>query len=223
MSTEDLKIALQKRTLTGKKAKKLVDDGMVLGNVYGKGHDSVAVMAPRRELAKVVEIAGKNHPISLDIEGEAQLALVSDIERDNITQEMHHVSFHIVKRGEKVHAEVPIHQTGEAPALRTGKIIITLLDFVEVEADPTKLPDHFDIDVSSLIEVGDTVHVSDLKVSADVEIQNEADSPIAKVDIPRSQVEDETEDEEAEGEGDESAADVPSEHGEAAEASEGKE
>ncbi len=212
MSTEELKLALNKRELTGKKAKKLIADGMVLGNVFGKGQESISVMAPRKELVRVIEAAGKNHPIELEIDGKQTLALVSEVDRNNITQELHHVSFHTVKRGEKVQAEVPLHQVGDAPALRTGKIIITLLDAVEVEADPTKLPDHFDVDISGLEEVGDTVSVSDIKIVADVEILMDTEAPIAKVDIPRAQVEDEDAEDEAEAEG-ESAADVPSEHG----------
>ncbi len=190
MSTEELKLVLTKRELLGKKAKSLTNDDQVLGNVYGKDHASVAVAAPRKALAKVVDQAGKNHPIELDIDGEKLLALVSDIERHNITQAVHHVSFHIVKRGQKVHAEIPIHLEGEAPALRTGKILITLLDSVEVEADATKLPDHFTADVSGLIEEGDTIHLSDIKVSADVEILADLNSPVVKVDVPRAQVED---------------------------------
>jgi len=194
---QDLRLSLNKRDVLGKKAKRLVEEGFVLGNVFGKGIDSIAVQGPAGVVDKVIKAAGKSQPIEIQIEGaNNQLALVSDIERDNITQVLHHVSFHAIKRGEKVHAEVPIVLTGDAPAERSNLIVITVVDAVEVEAVPSKLPEKFELDKNVLAEVGDSITVADIGVGEGIVVLTDPETMIAKVEMPRAEVEEEKAEEE---------------------------
>ena len=207
----DAKLTLSRRDVFGKKAKTLTEDGKTLVNIFGKGRESIAAFGDSREIEKVVSEAGKNHPIDLTVGDEEVLVLVSEVERDYRTRSIHHVGFQVVIRGQKVTTEVPIHQTGEAPAAKLGLIVVSMLDSVEIEAIPSKIPEALEISIEGLSEDGDSLHVSDIAAPEDVEIKTEGDRLIVKVETPRSQIEDE------EDEGDEEeaadAADVPSEHG----------
>lgn len=210
----DFNLTVQKRESLGKKARDVKHEGNILGNVYGKGVESVAVQGERRAIQKVVTEAGKNHPIELAIEGgDKHLVLVHEVERDNITQNMHHVTFHVIKRGEKVATEIPVHIVGDAPAVKTGNILVKLLDEIEVEANPKDLPESFEVGVESLVEVGDTIAVSDVVVPKGVTILTDESQLVVKVEATRaSLVEDEEESEDgAEGEADSEASEEKTE------------
>ncbi len=210
----DAKLTLSRRDIFGKKAKSLISDGMVLGNIFGKGRDSIAVFGEQREVESVVSKAGKNHPIEITLnDRDNLLVLVNEVERDYISNRIHHVSFQTIIRGQKVNTEVPLHLTGDAPAEKLGLIIVTMIDSVEVEAIPSKIPGSIEISQESLTDDGDSIHISDIPKIDDVEIMVDETLLVAKVETPRSQIEeDEEEGEGEEGEG-EDAADVPSEHG----------
>ena len=201
-------LKVQKRELTGKKVKKLYREGKVIGNLYGRGKDSLAIMAEYESMRKAVEAAGKNHPIELTVEGEKDhLVLIKNIDFHPVKGTVRHVEFHMVNRNEKVEAEVPVELVGTSPAVLAGNIVITLNDTVVVEAVPTNLPDHLEANAELLKEPDDMITLADIKLPANVAFVDELTTPLFKVDVPRSQVEAEVEAEEV------SAADVPSEHG----------
>lgn len=205
---QELKLGLKKREIFGKKAAKLTKDGVVLGNVFGKGEESIPVQGDYKIVNKMIQHAGKSSPIEIEIEGDGNhLVLVSDIERNNVSQKLHHVTFQIIKKGQKVHTTVPIKFEGEAPATRNGLILITLRDDVEIEAIPSKLPHELIADLSNLVEPDDSITVADLNPGEGVEILTEPETALAKIDVPRAEVE------EVEEETEEEAGEVPSEHG----------
>ena len=205
---QELKLKLKLRDVHGKKAKKIIDEGGVLGNVYGKGQDSQSDEGDYRTVTKTIESAG-TQPIQLEIEGgKSELALVKKVETNNLTGRVHHVEFHVIHKGEKVNTEVPLKLVGDAPAERTGKIVVTMLDSVEINATPTNIPEYIEVDLSTLVEEGDHILVGSIKMPEGVELLTEDDHMIAKVDVPRAQVEEEAEEAEAVD-----AANVPSDHG----------
>ncbi len=207
----DAKLTLSRREVFGKKAKALTHDGKTLANIFGKGRTSIAAFGDSGVIEKVVAAAGKNHPISITLDdGKEVLALVHEVERDYKTNFIHHVSFQVIIKGQKVTTEVPVHITDEAPAQRTGLIVVTYIDSIEVDAIPSKIPEALEVSAESLVEDGDALHVSDIKVPDDVELKVEQDRLIAKVETPRAQMEEEVEEE---GDEDGGAADVPSDHG----------
>lgn len=205
----DAKLTLSRRDVFGKKAKTLTQDGKVLANIFGKGRNSIAAFGEQGVVEKVVSEAGKNHPITITLDdGKDVLALVHEVERDYKTRQIHHVTFQVVIKGQKVTTEVPVHIIGDAPAVKTGLIVVTMLDAIEIEAIPSKIPNALEISAETLIEDGDSLHVSDLVIPEGVEIKIEDDRLIAKVETPRSQIDEEPEEDE-----EVDAADVPSEHG----------
>lgn len=204
----DAKLTLSRRDVFGKKAKKITEDGNVLANIFGKGRNSIAAFGDAQTVERVVAQAGKNTPITITLDdGKELLALVNEVERDYKTRNIHHVSFQVVIRGQKVTTEVPVRLVGEAPAEKVGLIVVTMLDSVEIEAIPSKIPEALEVSAEKLAEDGDSLHLSDITIPEDVELKVEDDRLIAKVETPRAQIEEEPEDEEVD------PADVPSDHG----------
>lgn len=201
-----ISIEVQKRDLLGKKVKSLYRDGKVIGNLYGRGKESIPIQADYEPMRKVVEQAGTNHAIEMIVGKDSHLVLIKNIDQAPASGLIRHIEFHMVNRNEKVEAEVPVELVGTAPAVLAGNMIITLADTVLVKANPTNLPDHLEIDAELLKEPEDIATVKDIKLPSNVEMIDEEDTPLFKVEVPRSQIESESEEEI-------SAADVPSEHG----------
>lgn len=195
----------------GKRAAAEVERNNAIGVVYGHGvEDSVPVEGDWQTVYSLLRDAGTSHIIQLVIDDQPmRQVLLKAIDFDPVSNQMRHFDLYAVKADEKITAEVPIIVTGDSPAARIGLLVHQLLDEIEVSTLPASLPESFEVDISTLEEVGDTIYVSDLNLPEGVEVEEEMkEQPIIKVDAPREEEpEPETEAEPAD------AADVPSEHG----------
>ena len=202
----DVKLSVEPRTLFGSgPSGRYRREGKVPATVYGLDSDPQSVLCNGRELERILHGAsGANTLITLNLGDGDALALARQIQRHATRGDLVHVDFVRISRTIAVTAEVPLHLEGEAPGSRQGGLLEQLLFSVTVEAMPGNIPNELVIDVSTL-ELGDQIHVSDLKVAAGVEIQQEADALVAQVAIPRG-LGDEEEGEGEEGEGGDAAA-----------------
>ena len=202
----DVKLSVEPRTLFGSgPSGRYRREGKVPATVYGLDSDPQSVLCNARELERILHGAsGANTLITLNLGDGDALALARQIQRHATRGDLVHVDFVRISRTIAVTAEVPLHLEGEAPGSRQGGLLEQLLFSVTVEAMPGNIPNELVIDVSTL-ELGDQIHVSDLKVATGVEIQQEADALVAQVAIPRG-LGDEDEAEGEEGEGGDAAA-----------------
>lgn len=171
-----------KRTVVGKKVKKLRREGMLPGNVYGKDFKSVAIQMPTKDFLTVYQEAGHSGVVDVKFDGETVPTLIHEVTTNHISHDMLHVDFYKVNLKEKVKATVPVIVSGE-PVAVTEKLGLLLqnLNEVEVEALPTDLPENVGVDVAHLAQVGDMVKVSDLKVPADVTVLTDPETEVARI------------------------------------------
>ena len=209
------------REVLGKKVKTLRRQGLTPANIYGQRVDSQAVQVPTDELKHVLKTAGRNEIVYLRLDGdEPRPTFVREIQKNPVTDIILHVDFNQISLKEKVKADVPIHLVGLSPAVDTfGGILMHGLDHVSVEALPTEVPSFLELDVSSLVEINQALHVSDLELPEDVTLLTDAEQVVAKVAPPAVEIVEEVAEEEAvEGEvpeeGAEEAAPAPVAEGE---------
>lgn len=192
---ETIELTLEKRTLKGKQVNQLRRQGLVPGIVYGHHFDPVAVQVPARVLQPVLGRAGFTHLIDLRLPEwpKPEKALVREVQRDPITNEVLHVDFFRVSLTERIRAEVPITFVGEFPLRDSGSAVLLYgVDSIEVECLPADLPAAVEVDLSELREIGQTVHVRDLKLSDKVEVLTDPDELVVKVEpaeVPEEVVE----------------------------------
>jgi large subunit ribosomal protein L25 len=192
--SKTLEMTVQKREITGKKVAGLRRQGLIVANIFSKGKESTTIQVEYEKMRKMVEHAGYNHPINLTVEGgEEHLVLIKDIDRDPRNNRLQHIAFHEVRRDQKVEAEVPVHLTGTSPAVLAGNIIVTIDNTILVEANPLTLPGHLDADASMLVEPDDNIQAKDLKLPAGVILADDPEKVVYKVEVPRSQVEEDAE------------------------------
>ncbi len=197
MSTGDITLTLEKRKVVGKQVRALRREGKVPAVIHNHGKESVVVDAPFIEITKTYEKAGKHHPVDLKVGDEKYLAIIKDVDLDPRKNTLRHVVFNAVRQNEKVKAEVPVHFEGDSAAEKAGLMLLPQLEVVEVEATPRNLPDAIVVDVSNLAEIGDKIHVSDLKAPDGVVIVAEPEQSVISVIETPAQQSEEAEAEEA--------------------------
>ena len=202
MSQDVISVDLEERAVLRKGLQGLRASGKVPAVIHDHGNPSLHVMGDASVLGKVYSQAGKHHPVQLTVGKKEHLALIKYVDFEPVKHRMRHVVFQAIKQDEKVEAEIPVHVTGEIPAVKAGLMVITGVDHVLVEALPKDLIDELTVDGGKLVEIGDKLHVSDIVVPSGVTILTEPEQSLAAVEETKAQMSDEetTEGEAAEGE-----------------------
>ncbi len=215
MTTESISVDLSERTTLGKGLTALRATGQIPTVIHNHGKESIHAMGDSVSLNKVYALAGKHHPVEVKIGGVQHLALIKDADFEPTKHQLRHVVFQAIKQNEEVEAEVPVVLIGdEIPAEKKSLLVLTQLDVIQIKALPKDLPDELTVDAMVLEEVGDRLHVSDIKVPAGVTILTDPDVGVAVVEMPRDQIAEAdaaaaslAEDAAASGDADEPAAD----------------
>ncbi len=205
MSDKDISLALEERTVIGKGLNELRKQGLVPAVIHDHGKPSTHVMGEYQSIAKVYASAGKHHPVELSVGAKKNTAIIKDVHYDPVKHRVEHVVFQAIRSDEKVQTEVPITFVGEIPAEKAGLMVITHLSHVEAEALPKDLPDEFQLNTESLVEISDKLTVADLIVPENVIVLSEPESLIVSVEETPAQESVEAEEEAAEGEAAEGA------------------
>ncbi|WP_347110360.1 50S ribosomal protein L25/general stress protein Ctc [Paenarthrobacter sp. S56] len=187
------KLAAELRTEFGKGyARRARVAGRIPAVIYGHGAEPVHVTLPGRETTLAVRVA--NALLNLDINGEAHLTIVKDIQRNAIKQTIEHMDLLTVRQGEKVTVDVPVHVVGEvAPGAVANQESVTL----SVEAEATHLPTALEVDIEGR-EAGAHVHASDVVLPKGVSLLTEADTLVVNIsEAVAAEAEEGTEGEEA--------------------------
>ena len=171
-------------------ARKLRGDGRVPAVVYGHGRDPQALSINTRELERLLDhISAENTVIDLDIDGKASRTLIREIQRHPFKRQILHVDFQELVAGEKVTVRLPIILIGVPDGVRMdGGILDQTMRELEVEVDPSNIPNHVELDVTKLV-IGSSVHVSDIPLPEGVEVLEDMDASVCVVSAPRAVVE----------------------------------
>ena len=195
----EVTIKAETRTEFGKGgARRTRRAGNVPAVLYGHGTDPKHIALPAREFAAAIRHGGANQLFSIEIsDGSQTLALPKAIQRDPVRDSYEHVDLLIVRRGEKITIDIPVHLTGEAARDTLINQEHTTLSIV---ADATRLPEFLEVSVAGL-EPGSHVTAADVNLPDGVELAVDPELIVAIVNAaPIISLEEEVEGEEAEGE-----------------------
>ena len=182
----DTKLAAELRSDKGSRpAGRLRREGRLPGVVYGLGEDSVSVTVNAHQLGTILSSkSGANTLITLQLDGQEQLALARQIQRDAVKGSLVHVDFIRVRADQTIQAEVRIDLQGEAEGLSQGGMLEQMMHTLTVEGKPGQLPNEIVHDVSAL-ELGDQLHVRDLAIPAGIVVVTDTEELIATISMPR--------------------------------------
>jgi len=165
-------------------------NGQVPVTIYGGKGETVAALAPASELAAILRSdAGRNTIFTLDVEGVGPSEVMFvDRQIDPVRMRLVHADFKRLVKGEKIETTVPLRLVGEPLGVREqAGVLEQIIRNLDIRCEPREIPEHIDVDVTNL-GVHEVLHVSDIPVSAGVEILNEPDTVIATVGLVKEEV-----------------------------------
>lgn len=170
------------RETTGKeKAKKLRAAGKYPAIVYGAGEDPVSVTLDIRETEVVLtRIHGEKVLVDLAYGGKTDKVFLRKIERDPASEKLLHIDFYRVHPDREIDTKVPVHHVGTAQGVRMGGLLEHGLRELQIHCLPGNVPPHIDVDVSHL-EIGHSIHVSDLSPMPGVKVLSSPDAVLFSV------------------------------------------
>jgi large subunit ribosomal protein L25 len=175
-------VKAEKREGRGKNdSRRLRVEGKVPVVVYGGGGESVSAVADLKDLAAILRSdSGPNTLFSFEIEGVGADDVIFQARQiDPLKGRLVHADLRRFSKGEKIEVTVSIHLVGEPAAVKEeGAMIEQQLRDVRVLCEPANIPDFIEVDVSEM-KMGEMLHVSDLKVAGNVEIQEAAETLVA--------------------------------------------
>ncbi|WP_327324080.1 50S ribosomal protein L25/general stress protein Ctc [Streptomyces sp. NBC_01210] len=173
----EVKLAADIRSEFGKGAARRVRrEHKVPGVLYGHGSDPIHITLPGHEL--LLALRTPNVLISLDIEGKNELAIPKSVQRDPLRGSIEHVDLLLVKRGEKVNVDIPVHTEGE---LAPGAYLVEhVLNALPVEAEATHIPESVTVSIAGL-EAGDSILAKDVPLPSGTTLAVEDDTVVLQV------------------------------------------
>ena len=158
-------------------ARRIRRDHKVPAVLYGHGTDPVHVTLPGHETMLALKHGGANALLTIDLDGKETLALPRQVQRHPVKGELEHLDLLIVRRGEKVVVEVPIHVIGEAAA----ETLVTVEHAtLSVEAEATHIPEFFEVSVDGA-EVGTQILAKDVTLPSGSTLQTDEEALVVNV------------------------------------------
>jgi large subunit ribosomal protein L25 len=173
------------RTATGRQVRALRRSGLLPAVIYGHNVDPISISLEGREAGRVLGRLSSSSLISIDLEGKEYPSLVREKQINYIKRNLIHVDFMVVSLTEKIHAKVGIVLTGNSPAVKDfNAMLINGLNELEVEAFPQDLPTSISVDIGTLVNIGDGIHVRDIVLSDKVQVLDTPDEMIVLATAP---------------------------------------
>jgi large subunit ribosomal protein L25 len=170
------------RTITGKSSAKLSKEGLMPGIVYGPKQEPISIALSLLEFKRILRDEGESTVIELSGVSKASMqVLIHDVDLDPVTSVPRHADFYAIEKGAKVEVAVPLSFIGESAAVKAGGNLVKVMHELEIESEAADLPHEIEVDISTLENMGDQIHVRDIKLPKGVVAQVEGDEVVALI------------------------------------------
>src|SRR5512133_3551024 len=192
--TVEINATIRKAQGTGA-SRRLRNSGRVPGIVYGTGEASMIELDHNELYHKLRSEAFHASVLTLNLDGKKESVLLRDFVMHPYRQQVQHIDFQRIDATHKMHKKVPLHFVNAeiAPGVKQGGGKIShVMTELDITCLPKDLPSFIEVDLGKL-ELGHSVHVSDLKLPKGVEIAahgtHTSEAVVATVQVPRGTVE----------------------------------
>lgn len=170
--------------------KKLRREGRVPAVIYGGDGEAKSISVGNHEMEMVLRGAYRSNKIfSLAVSGGQEPALVREIQRHPVTENLLHMDFVRVDLTKEIEVQVPVHAIGDIPlGVRAGGVLEHIHRAVTIVCRALEIPEHLDADLGTLT-MNQTFHVSDLKLPEGIHVIDEPETALFSVLPPRKEEE----------------------------------
>ena len=197
MSATKFELIANTRTITGKLAcrRLRIKSNQIPAIVYGGKEVNSLIALDHNQVIKVSEHENfYSQILNLTIDGHKQKVVLKDLQRHPFKPKILHLDFQRVKETDVLTMQVPLHFVGvdKCPGVKLGGLINHHTNNIEVRCQAKFLPEFIEVDLSTL-ELGQIIHLSNLKLPESVEIpaltQGKLDAPVVSVQLLKAVVE----------------------------------
>ncbi|WP_457674338.1 50S ribosomal protein L25/general stress protein Ctc [Thiolapillus sp.] len=153
-------------------SRRLRREGLVPGIIYGGGKEPEMIATLHNKLLQHLEHeAFYSSIVNVEVDGKVQRVVLKDLQRHPAKPFVLHFDLQRVADTDRIKMNVPLHFVGEenAPGVKAGGAISHAMVDLEIICEAQNLPEYIEVDVSGM-EVGDMIHLSDLKLPEGVDI-----------------------------------------------------
>jgi large subunit ribosomal protein L25 len=209
--SDQLKLTAEPRSEFGKgAARRARVAGQIPAVLYGHGSEPIHVLLPGHDT--MMALKHSNALLTITWGKESEMAIAKDVQRDPVKRTIDHVDLLIVKKGEKITVDVPVHVVGES---FSGTIHVVEHPTLQVVAEATHLPEVIEVSIEGL-EDGAKIHAGELKLPAGTELATDPEALVVAISTPRTSAEPSDEGAAGTDAGSEAAAEAPADAAEEA-------
>ena len=168
-------------------ARRLRRAGKIPAIIYGH-QDPVAITLDAKEFRTQFRVVSESQIVTLSVGKKNYDVLIKDYQEDILTGDIEHIDFYEIEQGKLLRTNIAVHIEGSAIGSREGGVLEHLMHSVEVECMPKDIPQALVLNVEEL-EIGHSLHVSDLPVTEGVKILNNPDQTVVLVAASRAEAE----------------------------------
>lgn len=186
-----------RRDVVGKHVKAHRREGKLPAVVYGVGVETTPIWLDLRDASRTLASVGQSTLVTVELDGKEVSTLIRERQRDVLKRTLLHVDLMAISLTETVRANVRLSLDGIAPAVETyNAIITTVAEYLEIECLPTDLVDNITVDITNLVEIGDSVYIKDLVLPEGIDVLDDPETMIVVASAPTLEIEEEEEEEE---------------------------
>jgi large subunit ribosomal protein L25 len=187
---EKVVIEAQSRQVIGKQVRALRRQGLLPAVIYGSHIAPIPVSLNFHDASLLLPKVSSSQLVEVNVNGQKYTTLVRERQRHPVTGDLLHVDFQAVSLTEKLRVNVGLQFVGEAPAVKMyNAVIVTSLEELDVECLPGDLPNHLEIDLSALEQIGDAIYVRDVPRPPRVEVLTDPDEIVVVATAPEGEEE----------------------------------
>lgn len=184
---ETLEVQANARAAGSKnEARRLRRSGKIPAILYGPKTQAVALELDKKDFSTRVALLQGSHLVRLKSSVPAlaeKVALVKEMQFHPISGDVTHADLYEVDLAAKIQVQVPLRFVGKAAGVTRGGILQPIVREVEVECLPMDIPGFFSVDVGAL-DIGDSIHVEEIQMPADVTLVFESNFAVVTVVTP---------------------------------------
>ena len=183
---EKVVLKAEKRSVTGKQVGALRRTGKLPAVIYGRHVEPIAIMLDAHGAGLALAKLSSSSLVTIAVDGKEYPTLVREKQRNFIKGNLTHVDFLAVDLTENIRASIRIHFVGVSGAVKDyNAVLVHGLESIEVECLPTVLPEGINVDISSMQQIGEGIHVSDISLPENIRVLTDGDEMIVVATAPK--------------------------------------
>lgn len=175
------------RSSTGKnEMNRLRTAGFIPGNLISDGK-SIPISFAEADFQKLLS-GGLRQSSFFDVKlegGDDSRVYVKEIQRHPVTGKVLHVDLYRITPGRQIALSVAIETRGVSKGVKAGGAMEHFIRGVKIRANPESVKEVIEVDVSNL-DVGASLHLSDLDIPKDWDVRMPGDPIVIKVAASRT-------------------------------------